>query len=430
MENPSIIFNLKYYTAKDTSSANNFYRCKAGRNIIEYLSRETANDNLSAQDRELIRAYVELTNKKEKDILDYEHHRKGSQGMFTPNGVIKTKDELNELKKKLSSTNSTLWSGVVSFSQDFGPNFLTSSEEGLDIIQQHLKTLLKDSQLDIDNVDFSGAVHTNTAHHHIHLLFWEKEPTNIDSKGNPCFAKKSSLPNDNITLFKSSILKDINENKMDYFSLRDTIRLGAVNAMKNNKSLFEHFASNSEDILKAGHFQYARLTKVQQRRVDQLVQQALSLDKNVEAQYYEYKNKLQASQLDYTALILKNGGQTVPKNVENFYSSRINELHKRIGNNFLQRLKYYKRQKEKEAAKKNLDKKKQAASRSRAGRNNTNAYSAVGKQIGRNLTTIATTLLNDFLTSARGDIITHQESLEQFKQEKIARGESVIYEKD
>lgn len=430
MENPAIIFNLKYYTAKDPSSVNNFYRCKAGRNILEYLSRETANDNLSAQDRELIRTYVELTNKKEKDILDYEHHRKGSQGMFTPNGVIKTKDELNELKKKLSSTGSTIWSGVVSFSQDFGPNFLTSSEEGLEIIKAHLPALLKDSQLDIDNVDFSGAVHTNTAHHHIHLLFWEKEPTNIDSKGKPSFAKKSSLPNENITLFKSSILKDIKENQMDYFSLRDTVRLGAVNAMKNNKSLFEHFVSNSEDILEAGHFQYARLTKVQQRRVDKLVKQALSLDKNVEMQYNDYKSKLQASQLDYTALILENGDKKIPQNIENFYSSRINELHNRIGNNFLFMLKNYKNQKAKEATQNNLDKKRQAASRSRAGRNNTNAYSSLGKQIGRNLTLVANTILKDFLTAARADIIAHQQSLEEFKREKLARGESIIYEND
>lgn len=465
MNNPSIVFSIKYFKYDDTSDANNFYRCKNSRNIINYLSRENSGNDYSEKELDLINNLVELTNETEKNILNYLKDRKGSSGLFSKSGL----DDVKTVKQKLSKTQATIYSSVTSFSADYGNKFLTTPEEGRQIIADHLPVLLKDTEFDFENIDWCGAVHTNTAHHHIHLLFWEKSPQTIDSSGNLCYSKKNTLPKENITLYKSSIVKSLKSYAMDYLSLRDEIRDGALNTIKSNSALFNQLESNCADIIEKGNFQYGRLTRDQQRRVDKHIKQVINNDKNLEVKYSDYKKNLYNSQLDYISLVRENGAKTIPTSISGFYSDRVRELHTRCANAFLKMLKEYTIANNFFASKYNIKEKQSRAYMSAGGYRS--EYSTAKKMMARDSEPVYGKLLADFIKTtsvgietdttlikninssiktgsaptnldpraiqlikniiniaANADVELNKKTIEQYKFEKERKGETVIYE--
>lgn len=415
---PRIIFNIKYFTSGDDSKANAFYRCAGSHNIVGYLTRDSAQDNLSEEDQQVISQMVELSHAPTHDILDYAQNRKGSQGGFTKEGIL-DKDATEKVKEKLSSTKATIYSSVISFSKDFGSNFLTTSEEGREIIENSIAELFKGTQFDVNNIDYFAAVHTNTEHHHIHFVFWEKNPTNIDSKGNRCFAKKNNLPKQNIEMFKASILKNVSQYRATYFSLRDEVREGTVAAIRSNHLLFDHYAELCSDIIEKGNFQYGRLTSEQQRRVSKIVSQIISGDPNCHKKYKEYKKALRETQLDYIKLIKENGGKVIPKPIADFYSSRVKDLDSRLANSFLKILKKYSDQSAAE--------KKKLRLKDLVGKNE---YMPKKKLQTRKTRGLATELLRDYISLVETDFTAAQKSKEEYIKEKLERGEWLIYDED
>lgn len=418
MKNPSVVCNIKYYPYTDASETNAFYRCGTKRNIISYLSRDFANENLSPDDRAIVKALEELSNAPEHDIIDYAKNRRGSGGLFDATGTL-SDDDAAKLKSKMAATKATIYSAVISFSSEFGPRFLTSNEEGREIINENLHVLFQSSQLDVDNMCWFGAVHTNTEHHHIHLLFWENEPSCLDKNGTPRFSKKNVLPEKNIELFKASILRMIKDNKIDYYSLRDEIRTGASSALKSDYLTLSYYAAQCEDIIGAGNFQYARLDKAQQRKVDKIVKQIIASDKNLSSKYSEYKSLLRNTHLDYIRLLKENGSRIIPDNIASFYSSRIKDLNSRLANEFLKTLKSYSMESRVRY---------EALSLNNPDKIGTPAYMPAKKKYTRQTAPIATTLLAEYIKLAEADVSAHHQSLEAFKREKELKGETVIFE--
>ena len=415
---PRIIFNIKYFTADNDSKANSFYRCSGSHNIVSYLTRDSAQDSLSEADREIVSQMVEISHAPTYDILDYATTRKGSQGGFNHEGVL-DKEGTEKIKEKLATTKATIYSTVISFAKDFGSDFLTTSEEGREIIETNIEELFKGTQLDINNIDYFAAVHTNTEHHHIHFIFWEKEPTNIDAKGNKCFAKKNNIPKSNIEMFKASILKNASQYKATYFTLRDEVRDGTVAAIRSNHLLFEHYADLCRDIIENGNFQYGRLTTDQQRRVSKIVKQIISGDPSCDKKYKDYKKALRETQLDYIRMIKENGGKVIPKPIADFYSSRVKDLDSRLVNSFLKILKRYSDQ--------------TAANKESLGLKNLvgkESYMPKKKLHTKRTRGLATELIRDFIKLAETDVALAQKSKEEYQREKLEKGESLIYDEN
>ena len=414
-----IVFNLKYFPAGESSTANDFYRCAGSHNIINYLTRDSAQDNLSAEDQAVISQMVELSHAPAYDILDYATTRKGSQGGFNHEGVL-DKEGTEKIKEKLATTKATIYSSVISFSQDFGKDFLTTSEEGREIIEANIGELFKGTQFDINNIDYFAAVHTNTEHHHIHFIFWEKTPTRINAKGKKCFAKKHNIPKANISMFKASILKNVSQYKATHFTLRDEVRNGVVEAIRSNYLLFEHYADLCRDIVEKGNFQYGRLTTDQQTRVSKIVKQIILGDPSCSKKYKDYKKALQDTQLDYIRMIKENAGKAIPKPIAEFYSSRIKDLDSRLANSFLKILKSYSDQ----AAKT----KEQVGLNAVAGKKD--GYMPKKKLYTKRMKSIASELMRDLIKLTETDIALAQKSKEEYQREKLEKGESLIYDEN
>lgn len=324
---PRIIFNLQAFLPTDNSSENAFYRCKNNENYLSYISREIANKeetNSEQMRNEILPA---------RSFIGYMDKRGGSTGLFNKDKFLNEKD-IKTYIKKLQDTGSIVWPSVISFTPEFSAKVCNNKEQAQDLITENLPYLFENSHLDYDNIEWVGAYHTNTNNRHIHLYFFEKEPKLINSKGQPSYNKRYSLPRENIVNFKYKISKQFNEVNASYYKLRDKTRYGVSDALKNNKQLLGLMYDRALPIIADGKFQYARLSKSNQAIVRQILSDVITLSPDVNKTYNSYKDSLMKEQEGIISNF-KDNHMSVPKNASNFYNSRMKEFDLRLYNEVL-----------------------------------------------------------------------------------------------
>lgn len=436
---PSIIYNISFTTHDGTDTERqDFYRCKFDRNIIEYLDRKGAVDKLSEEEQQRVKAFVEMSNKSEKNIVDYADERKGSTGIFTQKKDFAEKDKF-KLKKELGETKSNIWNSVISFTPEFGAQFCNNKDAAREIIENCLPQLFKNSKLDYDNIEWFGAFHTNTDNPHIHLVFFEKKAQNLDSKGNKSFIKAGKIPEKNLDNFKTGIAKYLNMSKLDYLPMRDKIRNEALLNFKNNKEMLNCFLRYGSGIIEDGNFQFKRLSKENQELVKSFVKKTIESSPELETMYAAYKEKLLNTQSELIGLYSDtrfsstNKAKKIPDEVNNFYGSRTDELDNRLCNSFLKILKDYALQRNKIDNDYNLaNNSKRYLSKIRTdsvyGRASDDYSTKTKAYAARDLFNIANKLIKGFMLDS-GEIVTEcDKTTEQYKRECIERGETLIYD--
>lgn len=104
--------------------------------------------------------------------------------------------QLNYYKQKFDEAKekgSNLWQSVLTFEDAFliGANLLNEETRELDyekfqhLAKKSMTKLLDVSDFDLKNVMWTGAVHFNTEHIHVHFAMVEKEPNNWEGKKRP-----------------------------------------------------------------------------------------------------------------------------------------------------------------------------------------------------------------------------------------------------
>ena len=178
---PNIIFNVKAFLPDDPSPANDFIRCRSSFDAFDYFNRKNATDRMDVNTEKLLRDYFEITGKG-GDIVGYGNNRQGSAGAFSSDKFL-TQEELNEYRKKLSSTKSVVWSSVLSFTPMMAAQFCQDKIQAQRILNENVAALCKNSNLEMQNLEWLAFLHQNTEHPHIHFVFWEKQPTRLNSQG-------------------------------------------------------------------------------------------------------------------------------------------------------------------------------------------------------------------------------------------------------
>ncbi len=334
---PNIIFNIKSFLPDDTSPANDFIRCKSSFDAIEYFNRKNATDRCDEKTERLIRDYFEITGKG-GDIVGYGNNRQGSAGAFDKNGTLSA-EELSEYRKKLSTTNSVVWSSVLSFTPMLAAQFCQNKMQAQRIIYENISALCKNSNLEEENLEAIAFLHQNTEHPHIHFVFWEKEPTRLNSQGKVCYnytnpRHKGHLPIQAINDFKYEVARSFNENKFEYMSLRDEIRYSLRNDIAGKSQQVRLLAMAQQDILSSDKKQYARFSAADKKRIDFGVKCLLEKNPQLKKTYDAYVQMLSETHRQNIKLYSDNR-MPVPANAKNFFNSRMEELRSRLGNEYL-----------------------------------------------------------------------------------------------
>lgn len=337
---PNVIFNLKAHLPRSVDAESLFYRCKSSKNIVGYICRENAvNEKLNSN------AYIDdacaVLDVNKKNIMSYMNNRPGSTGAFNGDKYLK-EDDLEQYKKKLSSTDSIVWSAIVSFTPEISSAFCKNKHDAKELINTNLKNLFKDTPYDIDNIDWFGSYHTNTDNAHIHLVFFEKEKTKISlTTKKLSYNNQYKLPIDSVKNFTAGINRNFDPYKFPQHILRDEVRHN-FNLYCNSPSMLLNFASKHLQEIKAkGDFQYAKLNSQDKKTVDNIVKSFIQNDKDSKEKYDSYHNFLLNYQAHSIKMFKNNNYKTIPKNVSSFYDNRMNEFNNRLGNTFLKILKNY-----------------------------------------------------------------------------------------
>ena len=188
-KSPAIIFKVLNY---NKASLNN--KSKKSRDFyykngdwINYIIRPDAVFNLDISDEEISELNkLRKGNNSQKNEYSKRLEKLNSTfkttGLYGSEGVMSIEDVKN-LKKRMRKIedDQIIWDTVVSFSGDFVKNNkLYTPEKVQKAINEEIKKFFEDNNLCHDKMDWFFAMHLNTDNNHIHLGFFEKEPTDYE----------------------------------------------------------------------------------------------------------------------------------------------------------------------------------------------------------------------------------------------------------
>lgn len=217
---PNVNFMLEFYLPKYNNS-----KMQDKRN---YYSSNKTNDYIKYID-------TGIKDLKNIDYVEYANNRTKSSGIFDQNGKL-TKEQISDLRKDLRNTKSVIWSGVISFEEDFGKKWCNNFDLAYNIMKSEVPKFFKRVGLKKDNMTWFAGLHENTDNRHIHFIFFENKPIRL--RNNKKAYSIGKLSNKGINEFKANIelcatdfkareikirtkcLKNINENLRELSSLK------------------------------------------------------------------------------------------------------------------------------------------------------------------------------------------------------------------
>ena len=182
----------KQVNNKAKKSRDHYY--KTG-DFINYISRPDAVFNLDITDDEVkILNALRTGNKSQKEkynkIVEAMNLNFKNTGLYGKNGLMRV-EEAKNLKQQMKTLEDEqiLWNTIISFDNNFiKETELYTSEKIQKALEQEIKKLFKNNNLDESNMTWFWSMHTNTDNNHIHLGFFENKKSQLaylyDKNGN------------------------------------------------------------------------------------------------------------------------------------------------------------------------------------------------------------------------------------------------------
>lgn len=191
MSVPNVNCKIYYYENEETLSWNAEKQKKYGERR-KFYSANNSFDYLT---------YVNTGSQKKLDYVEYSGDREKSTGVFNADGLLSV-GERRELRRKLRKTQSVIWDCILTFQHEFGQRYCNEFEQAYDLMRKEFPRFLKSAGLRPDNVTWYAALHVNKAHRHIHVSFYENNPTRIMAHKKELQFSKGKIPLACINQFK------------------------------------------------------------------------------------------------------------------------------------------------------------------------------------------------------------------------------------
>ena len=167
-------------------------------------------------------SYVTNGSQEKLDYVEYSGNKEKSTGVFNKTGLL-SDEMIKELKTSLKETESTIWHGVISFTEDFGNRYCDSFEKAFDLMKTEFPKFLKNAKLNPDNIEWFAGLHENTDNKHIHFSFYEKAPLRYRRYCKHKCYSDGMLPKDAINKFKLSMELKLLNISSDIIDKRKTL---------------------------------------------------------------------------------------------------------------------------------------------------------------------------------------------------------------
>ncbi len=169
---PNVVLRTHYYDLK--SEGREFYSSNMDDDYLSYIDKG-------------------IKTTKVRDYVAYAGDDEKSSGIFSANGLL-SKEEKKELREELRETKSTIWDYVISFEEKYGKENCYSWQKAKDLLAKTLPGYFKSIGLDPEKTVWYAGLHENTDNRHIHLSFFQKEPTAYDRKSKTRVYRRGKIP--------------------------------------------------------------------------------------------------------------------------------------------------------------------------------------------------------------------------------------------
>lgn len=240
-----------------------------------------------------------ITGKKSGRITALEYLQK-STGVFNGNGLL-SEEKVAEMKERLKNNKGNIWHGFISLNEEQSHK-IDTPEKCIGLIKRTFGEFLTDAGFNKKNIDLMCALHLDRPHHlHIHLVFWEKEPTYKSKKdGTLDYRRKGKINMEAINkLFVRTGLY-IDENRDRLFNTRvEAIRAlrgmtSVKAAMGSSDEIRKEILSLAKDLPKTGRLSYgSKDMEAYVGRVDKIVEMLIGYDGKARKSHLRFLNELE-----------------------------------------------------------------------------------------------------------------------------------------
>lgn len=341
MATPNVLFRVEYNLPYSPGSPKtpetkrrDFVSCQnSGNNLYNYLTRQSAVDKENIETIKVIEQLSEHTEMSEQDLLNYASARPGSTGAFTADGDL-TSEQAAEVRSELQKTQSIIWTGILSFKEDYGKKYCNNKAAAQEMLTATIKDLFAKSHLKYENIKWYAALHENTDNRHLHIVFWEKKPTFL-RKGSTeyHYANKQKISPEACNNFKFSVAKHFEMEKTSSFQIRDNIRKDFrrnMNTGRRSDTLLDMIA----DVKNSNSWQFGKQNLETQEKILHFAIDIVNNDSFLKEKYDTYISELLKQQQKYLDICKENKLPASPA-IKDFVNKNIKDLHQRLGNDVI-----------------------------------------------------------------------------------------------
>lgn len=236
-----------------------------------------------------------------------------------------------------------IWDMVFSFTPEFAlKNGLVTKQDFYKLTLNVMPTFLTELGFKVNNTTWYAVLHRNTAHPHLHILFYEHSPT----------VSFKAIPKYNLKKLKSSIANYIINNEKFYISrdqefknITGLVTINQLNKIKTRnyfdddfrKQLNKKFLALYKELPPKGRLQYnSKNMQPYRYLLDDIIDFILKSD-NVKYSYEKYYQLLN----DYQRTLKDVYGNSIDNKNSHYVEQQLNRLYSKIGNDILQNFKVY-----------------------------------------------------------------------------------------
>lgn len=273
-------------------------------------------------------SYVNNGSKEKLDYVSYSGNNEKSTGVFSKNGLL-SDEMIKELKTSLKNTESVIWHGVISFTEDFGNSYCDTYEKALNLMNKEFPKFLKNAKLDPDNICWFAGLHENTDNKHIHFSFYEKAPLRLKRNSDKRHYSDGLLPQNAINKFKEAMELRLLNNFSDVIEKRKTLTL----EMKKQIELgvfMKKIHSLIFILPTSGRMSYdSENIKQYKPQINDVVSAIITSNKEINKKFISFENLLSKRDLEikniYTRMKVDYSDKLVRDKI-------ISDIYRRLGN--------------------------------------------------------------------------------------------------
>jgi hypothetical protein len=270
-----------------------------------------------------------------RDYLDYAGNPEKSSGVFNQYELLDSSSK-KELREQLRKTKSVIWDLVISTEEKYGKRNLTSWKDGQRLLNDILPKFFSSIGMDKDNVIWYAGLHENTDNRHIHISFFEKEPSIYDKKRKGFRYRKGKIGIEKIRALKMNATAHFLEPIEGLRRMRDEA-IKQTKATMNSTSIDDSMKllikDLYEEIPSSGHIYYDSDNMAPVReKIDRLSDLILSKD-GIRQRYFRICSALASSDEE----IIKSARFHHVESPDDWLREKKfrNDIHRRMGNTII-----------------------------------------------------------------------------------------------